>query len=1135
MKWLRYIVISVNVLAAVVLLAIGAGAFLIGSEAGTAWLVERARRVLPELTIGAVSGTLAGQLRLDDVVLTIEDDRVAVDSLELSLDLGRLLARAVVIESLHIGPARVSYTAGETGSTEPPEPPFAIVVEAAELERIEVSVSGETYTVEGTRLAGSWVGSALEIERFETRIEGVDVRVTGRVELAAAPELALELAWSAELEGERWAGDGMLGGTWPVVALDHTLRAPVAVTASGTLALDTAPRMDLDLAWTDLAWPGIDMVTSPGGTLALAGDLESLRYRGSARLVAEGVPIEVVASGTASRDAIDLAPLELAAGSGRMTATGRVVIPERRFSLHVQGRDLDPSLVRADWPGRIDAEGELSGAFEPPLTIEFDEVALDGRVRDYPFSAMLAGRYRAPAAWTFERAEIVSGPDRVTISGRLDETLDLAMEAHATQLGLLWPGLDGTVDAELRLAGTLDQPRAGGAVEVTELAYGDRRLATATLSGNADLYSGGVLDLTLAGAGLDLGNVDAAEVDGRVTGTLGAHELTLALDGAEWRMAMAARGGLEGKRWGGRLERFEIEQPAAGLWRLASAAVIGLAPGELVVEEACLTRLEAELCAALAWRKSPEDRLALRARGFDLGLFAPVLPAGLALEGEYSLDATFTDLSGNPTGELSVDGGATRVSFTADEREPIAAEIDDVLVTVSLAERRLEADASLEGLETGRVHLSATVEDLSNERSPVQGRLEASWPDLAILSLLSPDVGVVSGTGEIVLDLGGTLELPEVQGRALWREGAAEIPAWGVSVERISASATSADGTALEFDAGGFVEDAELRLTGRMELDRGAGFPTTLKLSGQAVPIVQLPDAEVYVSPELDIDVMLPNVRVDGTVLVPRARLALDELPEQAVRPSDDAFVHGGSAPEPTRPLTVDADIRLVLGDQVTYTGSNLDSTLRGNLRLLYTSGEDTNASGSLRIDGSYDAYGQSLDLERGELIFTGPLDDPTLDVRAVRAVGETTVGVQLTGSLKSPQTRLFSDPAMSEADALSYLLLGRPLQGTGDEDSQIVQSAALSMGLQQALPVVQRIGETLGLDELSIEANDVDAGALMAGKYLSPKVYIRYSYGLFNRIGGLLLRFKINERFSLETRSGDEKSMDLLYTVEKE
>jgi translocation and assembly module TamB len=172
-------------------------------------------------------------------------------------------------------------------------------------------------------------------------------------------------------------------------------------------------------------------------------------------------------------------------------------------------------------------------------------------------------------------------------------------------------------------------------------------------------------------------------------------------------------------------------------------------------------------------------------------------------------------------------------------------------------------------------------------------------------------------------------------------------------------------------------------------------------------------------------------------------------------------------------------------------------------------------------------------------LIFSGPLDDPGLDVRAVRTVDTTEVGVELTGTVRAPRTRIVSTPAMSEVDALSYLLFGRPASGSdaglGAAETTTLQTAALSLGLQQALPVVQRIGTSLGLDELSVQTTAADAGELMAGKYLSPKLYIRYSYGLFNRIGGLLLRFKVNERLSIETRSGDQKSMDLLYTVEKD
>jgi translocation and assembly module TamB len=278
-------------------------------------------------------------------------------------------------------------------------------------------------------------------------------------------------------------------------------------------------------------------------------------------------------------------------------------------------------------------------------------------------------------------------------------------------------------------------------------------------------------------------------------------------------------------------------------------------------------------------------------------------------------------------------------------------------------------------------------------------------------------------------------------------------------------------------------------------------------------------------------------------VRVPRALIQLSGLPAQAIAPSPDAVVHSETlAVEMRTPIRLSADIQLELGDDVRYTALNLATRVTGGMRLDMPADRTSTASGTLTLTGTYNAYGQVLELERGQLLFNGPLGNPGLDVRAARTI-ETTigsaepirVGVELTGTVQSPRTRVISTPAMTEADALSYLLLGRPVTGTGDEDTTTLQTAAISMGLQQALPAVQKIGQTLGLDELSVQTTDTDAGALMAGKYLSPKVYIRYSYGLFNRIGGLLLRFKVNDRLSVETRSGDQESMDLLYTVEKE
>jgi translocation and assembly module TamB len=413
--------------------------------------------------------------------------------------------------------------------------------------------------------------------------------------------------------------------------------------------------------------------------------------------------------------------------------------------------------------------------------------------------------------------------------------------------------------------------------------------------------------------------------------------------------------------------------------------------------------------------------------------------------------------------------------------------------------------------------------------------LTVAWPDIGFLSLLAPELGQLGGnvTGE--LRVAGIADEPDLDGSLAWQGGRVAVPQWGLVVERIEATAASRGERALKFDAKGHVGEGEVTLAGQTELDPQAGWPTRLTLRGDSVRAVGLPEAEIFVTPDLAADVAWPDVRVTGTVKVPKASLGLSALPAQAVAPSTDAVVHGREGARGASGLRLHAAIDLALGDDVRYSGLDLDTKVTGALHIDSEPGRSAIARGTLTLAGTYNAYGQHLMLERGQLLFSGPLDDPGVDVRAVRVIDTTRVGVELVGSVKSPRTRIFSTPTMSEADALSYLLLGRPMTGNGTEETATLETAAIAMGLNQALPVVRRLGSTLGLDELSVQSTTTDAGALTAGKYLSPKLYIRYSYGLFNRMGGLLLRFKFNERLSLETRSGDEKSMDLLYTVEKD
>jgi translocation and assembly module TamB len=661
-------------------------------------------------------------------------------------------------------------------------------------------------------------------------------------------------------------------------------------------------------------------------------------------------------------------------------------------------------------------------------------------------------------------------------------------------------------------------------------------LEAARLVGTVEAEPRGTVEIDFTADEVSGPGLATASVRAGVDGTIDAHSIDIALENARMNTNLAARGGLEAGIWRGVVDSIVIREREFGEWNLKDAAEIEIGRKHTVLAPLCLVQSGTDVCAALKLTGAVDDEIALSATNFDVRGLQPFLPENVGLSGVYELSAMVTDLRGAQRGHVALSGGETHVRLGLGGEEALDQVIAGVTLNAELDAGRLDLDFALDGGDDGRVDLDAVVSDLRDPASSVDGRLDVEWRDLAPLSLLSPDIAGVAGNVSANLDFGGTLAEPEFEGQAELADGTIEVPAWELRIDDIAGTGVTVDGTLLEYSGSGHVKGEEVHITGSTELDPARNWPTRLKITGESLEVVSRADATIWASPDLDVGVALPDITVEGTVHIPRAVIALEQLPAQAVRPSGDATVHGVAEADPARPLHVRADVRVTLGDDVRYNAAGLVTDVEGELALHYESGLTPSAAGSLRLDGTYNAYGQLLNLQRGELLFAGPLSDPAIDVRAARTIGDTTtVGVQLTGALKAPSTRIYSEPAMSEADALSYLLLGRPLSGTGEQETATLESAAVAMGLQQALPAVQRIGTSLGLDELSIQTTDADTGALTAGKYLSARLYVRYSYGLFSRIGGLLVRFSFNDRLDVEARSGDEDSVDLLYTVEKE
>ena len=205
-------------------------------------------------------------------------------------------------------------------------------------------------------------------------------------------------------------------------------------------------------------------------------------------------------------------------------------------------------------------------------------------------------------------------------------------------------------------------------------------------------------------------------------------------------------------------------------------------------------------------------------------------------------------------------------------------------------------------------------------------------------------------------------------------------------------------------------------------------------------------------------------------------------------------------------------------------------------------------------------AYGQDLSIDRGRLIFNGRLDNPTLDIVAIRKFLPVEAGVALGGTALAPRTRLVSRPEVPDADKLSWLVLGVSLEDAGGSaSSAALQAAAIALFGDSDSSTSGGIASALGLDVLGVRgasstsgfssmqggltdaripgqvaassvAGSASQNVVTVGKRLSSRLFVSYEQGLRGVWNLLKIQYDISNRFSLRALTGSESAIDLLY-----
>lgn len=478
-------------------------------------------------------------------------------------------------------------------------------------------------------------------------------------------------------------------------------------------------------------------------------------------------------------------------------------------------------------------------------------------------------------------------------------------------------------------------------------------------------------------------------------------------------------------------------------------------------------------------------------------------------------------LQEGPIGTIRLDAGQGQLRVRTDEQWQTFA-WRALQLNSELTAELIKSKLLLSGAESGHLEVVADINPLSANKT-LSGHYLIENVDLSVLRPFVAQVAVLQGQLEGRGTLAGTLLAPNVNGFVQIREGHISGGDLPLALEQLQLRA-DIKGERMQLN-GGWRSGEHGSGTIAGELDWAEQLRVDVDIKGQQIPVQVEPYADVEIAPDLQISLKEQRLFVSGTVAVPKGLITIPQLPEQAVRVSSDARVVGQAEPEPG--LQVAMDIMLDVGaEKLHFSGFGLEADLRGHLQV----GDNLAGRGLLELlNGRYRAYGQRLELRRARLLFAGPLSYPFLDIEAVRVTGDVTAGLRLTGPAMQPQSEIFSQPAMSQEQALSWLLLGRPLQG-GDDGNAMAQ-AALALGLMGTAPITNKLADVLGVQDFTLdsEGSGMTSSVVATGR-ISERVSLRYGVGVFEPASTLALRYELSKRMYLEAASGLANSLDIFY-----
>ncbi len=698
------------------------------------------------------------------------------------------------------------------------------------------------------------------------------------------------------------------------------------------------------------------------------------------------------------------------------------------------------------------------------------------------------------------------------MAGQFKLSGDITGERQAPMLNLVFNAADGRLDT----------------------------LSIADLSGDIafDLRADGEVRAALKGENIVNNDLAVSDISLAVRGTTAEHFFTVDAVTSLGSGALRGSGSFD-TSWRASLHSLNLSLQRYGTYALQQKALLEIGAEKSALDDFCLQGPQVQLCFSGSLGGDMEWDVESRVDTFSLALLEDFgvldVPVTGELQGSLQAGGTMGKIA-RLQGWISL----PELVLYGDEETDLRYSFSDTRINADMIGSTLNISWRSVPEQSGRILGDLSVDnfgDLTTDpvELPVEGVLDFYLDDLSFVTILTNALVQPTGTFAGRLEFEGTAADPTVRGDLTLEQGAIRLVDLGIELEDVSAAVSSRQED-IAYVLTARSGPGQVRGEGEIRRAENLSWELTSHLTGSDFDLFATDEYLIRTSPDVQLYLGEKGNSLVGKLDIPYARIVLSDESGRVTPSGDVIVVDQEQQSQSQNGFVIDLDIGL--GEDVTIDAYGLKSRLTGAFELQDAPRKNMSAYGELMVrDGEFTFYSVELQISRGRLLFAGgSIDNPGVDFRLQRKVEKVMVGVDVSGTANELEFELFSDPAMDESNIMAYLLVGRSMYVSSDNEQSLVSAAASALGIRGANTITNMLGEYVPIDEIYLDGGTgTEDMSIIMGKNITEDLFIGYDHNFFDSSGQFKVRYNLGGNFSVETRSGvSSTSGDILYSIER-